>query len=96
MHGSNQVDLNWVIKKVANFVLKPFMKWVPNGLYNIYLYVHCKYRKSQLGEDHKRIDGDVLFALKFQQKGINSYILIIATSLSYHNEAFLLKRDKNS
>ena len=57
------------------------MKWVPNGLYNIYLYVHCKYTKSQLGENHKRMIEMSHLPRKFQQKVIKNYILSIATSL---------------
>ena len=53
MHGSNQVDLNWVVK---NFVSKPFMKWVLTTKWSVQHLPVCKYRKSQTGEDHKRID----------------------------------------
>ena len=49
------------------------MKWVPNGLYKICLYVHCKYIKSQIGEDQKEEIEMFHLPLKFQQKGINNY-----------------------
>ena len=68
---SNQVDLNWVVKRVLqiNFVLSH--SW--NGyqkvyVYNICIYIPCEYRKSQLGEDHNIID-ECPVCQKFQQKG---------------------------